>query len=235
VGFFKMHCDRPQARRSAVENGTSGELAQGRRGLSGCGLWGSIMWAKGELSTVGYVVCCPSLGARLKPVFIHCLLSQIEQSISAPLSSPRRRRVRAESRRSRMLLLALAAAGLRAAAAAASPPNVLFVLADDLVRTLSPSRREYPALIDEWGGVRAGLQRRGVPRLGDQDALPRLAQRRGRRATPLLWRELPPRTLPPPCLPLPLRLLGMGMGMGLGLGLGARGAPPLTLRRLRST
>ena len=38
--------------RSAVENGTSGELAQDRRGLSGCGLWGSILWAKGQLSPV---------------------------------------------------------------------------------------------------------------------------------------------------------------------------------------
>ena len=38
--------------RSAVENGTSGGLAQDRRGLSGCGLWGSILWAKGQLSPV---------------------------------------------------------------------------------------------------------------------------------------------------------------------------------------
>ena len=38
--------------RSAVENGTSGELAQDRRGLSGCGLWGSILWARGQLAPV---------------------------------------------------------------------------------------------------------------------------------------------------------------------------------------
>ena len=38
--------------RSAVENGTSGELAQDRRGLSGRSLWGFILWTKGQLSPV---------------------------------------------------------------------------------------------------------------------------------------------------------------------------------------
>ena len=128
-----------------------------------------------------------------------------------------------------MLLLALAAAGLRAAAAAASPPNVLFVLADDLVRTLSPLPDTMHSPSSSLSALRAGVVGCGqgyndVGFHGSEIKTPFLdslnaagVELRHYYGVSLPW------TLSPP----PPHAAAAAGGGGLGAG--------LTLRRLRST